>query len=104
MRTALSLLAIATFALGYGPSSGHASQLVDAVRAGDLGSVRRMLDQGDSPNAVNSHGESALGWGSFNGQLSIVKELLTAGADVNRKDALGNTPVLYAAAKVTPTF
>lgn len=98
MRAAL-FLQFAALSLSISPGSSWANDLVQAARAGDMKSVQMMLSRGADANGVNSYGESALGWASFNGQTPVVAELLAAGGDANRKDALGNSPVVYAAAK-----
>jgi hypothetical protein len=43
--------------------------------------------------------EKAMGWATFNGHTDVVKVLLKAGADVNRRNRAGNTSVIYAASK-----
>ena len=58
-----------------------------------------MLEAGVQPDALDSSGETALGWATFNGHSEIVELLLNSGADANLKNQYGNTPLIYAAAK-----
>ena len=41
------------------------TELVTAVRSGDLDQVRRLLDAGEDPNEVGGDTTSALAWAAF---------------------------------------
>lgn len=76
------------------------SELMDAVRSGDIEAVRRIL--GQDPAAVNERapgGETPLHIAAENGMADIVRILLAAGADAHAVDAGENTPLSRAAAK-----
>lgn len=73
--------------------------LVRLARSGKVDAVRQLLDEGLPPDSVDSQGETALGWATFNGHADVVRVLVNQGADVNRKNRHGNPPVIYAAAK-----
>ena len=59
------------------------TELVTAVRSGDLDEVRRLLDEGADPNAVGGDTTSALTWAAFGDDIDATMLLLDAGADPN---------------------
>ena len=59
------------------------SQLIHAAVRGDLPAVRARLAAGDNVNAEDQDGETALQHASYNDRLDVVRELLTARANVN---------------------
>ena len=61
--------------------------------------LRLFYRKGRSADAIDDQGETALGWAPFNGHIDVVKVLLKAGADVNRRNRTGNSPEIYAASK-----
>ncbi|WP_294473257.1 ankyrin repeat domain-containing protein [uncultured Bacteroides sp.] len=71
------------------------------LRAGDISSIRQMLEEGISVNAVDEKGHSLLMLAAYKGDIKTVKFLIEAGADINqlnRKPGLcfANTPLEYA--------
>ena len=71
------------------------------LRAGDTSSIRQMLEEGISVNAVDGKGHSLLMLAAYKGDMQTVKFLVEAGADIsqqNRKPGLyfGDTPLEYA--------
>ncbi|MCW5694975.1 MAG: ankyrin repeat domain-containing protein [Pseudolabrys sp.] len=76
--------------------------LIDAAGRGDAGAVRRLLGEGASVAARDGQGRTALlaathaapGVGTEAARL-----LIAAGADVNAKDRIEDSPYLYAAAE-----
>jgi hypothetical protein len=86
---------------------GKDEQLVRAVSEQDYGRVRRLLSQGASPDAMASRpwfvfGEykeldcPAVSIAALNGNEQILRALLDAGANVNRRDGNGHTPLWVA--------
>lgn len=71
------------------------------LKAGDISSIRQMLEEGISVNAVDEKGHSLLMLAAYKGDIKTVKFLIEAGADIsqqNRKPGLyfGDTPLEYA--------
>lgn len=78
-------------------TSGNTA-LCDAVSARDLRAVRLLIGHGARVNfTFGPTKQTPLIWAAFQEAPAIVEELLTAGADVNAKDALGSTPLVWAA-------
>jgi cytohesin len=68
------------------------------ARKGDVDSMRRLLDSGTNPNeARDASGWTALHFAAAAGNEIAVKLLLDHGADANRKDGEGRTPLHIAA-------
>ena len=78
-------------------------QLLYAVLEGDAAAVKAMLAAGTPVESRDSeHGETALMLAvKFNRDI-ITALLLGAGADVNARDAAGQTPLMYAGAETVP--
>jgi hypothetical protein len=91
------------------------ARLREAVRAGDARRVVESLARGASVNGASGASTSASVTGGLNGDdaatplhaaaegdnADVVRALLDAGADVNARDAFGNTPLRNAAAAGT---
>ena len=89
---AVLLLATATFA--------HAlaeSDLIAAVRAGDLAEARALIASDADPDAPQGDGATALHWAAHRGDVEAAALLIEAGADVNAANRLGATPLWLAA-------
>ena len=74
------------------------TMLLDAVRAGKLVEVRSILGQADL-EARDTQGRTALLLATLANNIEIAQALIEAGADVNAKDAIKDTPYLYAGAE-----
>jgi hypothetical protein len=71
--------------------------LIEAVRQNDLPSVRLVLGYSPDLNAVDSMTWSTpLHWAVFNDNPHIFRLLVDAGADINKKNNRGQTPLEYA--------
>lgn len=102
-----------------------ADALVEAVRQGDVGSVRArlasgtepdgwalmiaadhnqvtmvrlLLDAGADPNTTHEKGATTLGWAASGGHSKVVALLLKHGANVNLRDPYGESTALMSAA------
>ena len=72
------------------------TQLLDAVKAGDVGVVRLILGAGADVNCRDSEGATLLMLAAHAGNLALVQTLIKAGADVNASDERGWTPLMKA--------
>ena len=66
-----------------------------ATLEGRVNVVAELLQQGADPNAFANN--PALGIAACRGDVAFLKMLLSAGADVNRGSAVGETPLMAAA-------
>jgi hypothetical protein len=71
--------------------------LHDAARRGDLQRVQEFLQDGKDVNAKDFKGVTALGYAVGHDQLSVVKVLIDAKANLNDVDSAGNSAVHFAA-------
>lgn len=72
--------------------------LLDAVRAGDLAQVRLVAGNADL-EVRDGQGRTALLLATHANDVEIAQALIGAGADVNAKDSIKDTPYLYAGAE-----
>lgn len=70
------------------PSIGTDAKWFDAVKKGDLATVKYMVDNGQDLEAkdTGSLNQTALGWAAFIGYEDIVDYLVNKGADIYAKD------------------
>jgi ankyrin repeat protein len=73
------------------------TELADAVLRSDAGAVRRLLAEGQDPNEHDEHGLTPLflAVAPFGGDLTMVKLLVEAGADVNARSPEGHDLARY---------
>jgi hypothetical protein len=90
----LWLLLLAGFGLA---ADTAADRLVAAAEAGDLESVRQLLDEGTDVDATTASGITALMMAAHGGHLSLVRYLLARRADLNAQTKNGVTPLIAAA-------
>lgn len=87
--------------------SGYAGPLVGAVQSFNPKAVQYLLEAGADPNwvsdAPNSEQPTALWMAASWGLVDIMEKLVDAGADIDRPNRLGETPVFAAAASVGET-
>jgi uncharacterized protein len=84
----------------YTPSSGPDAKWFDAVKKGDLASVRQMLEHGQNIEARDDAmlGQTALGWAAFIGYEDLVRYLVSHGANLFATDRDDVSNVLKSAA------
>ena len=70
--------------------------LIDAVRSGDIQSVRELLDSGKDPNTRDRSSKTALFWATINRDIHIIRLLLDRGADINSQNDYGDTALIIA--------
>jgi len=76
-----------------------AGRLFDAARNGDAATLARYLDAGVPADLTNAAGDTLLMLASYNGHPAIVRDLLARGADVNRLNDRGQSPLAGAVFK-----
>ncbi len=86
-----ALLSVSTFALG---QTGQ--NLADAAEAGDMATVRSLLDSGSDVNAAQRNGSTALHWAIYRDDTETVDLLIDRGADVTVKTREGISPLFMA--------
>jgi uncharacterized protein len=95
-RSIVALLSFAVF-LTLTPAAGPAASpaaasdldqaLIDAARAGDLDTTRRLLAEGASVAATDASGVTALIAAAYRNHLEVARLLIESGADVNVQDS-----------------
>jgi ankyrin repeat protein len=70
------------------------NQLLLAVKRGDAGEVRKLLQAGFDPNVSDDDGVPAITWAAFAGDADSIKELLRAGAKARGKNSFGREALL----------
>ena len=65
------------------------TELINAVKAGEISAVQRMLAAGANVNSCDGDGATLLMLAAQEGDLPMVKALLDGGADVNACDERG---------------
>jgi ankyrin repeat protein len=73
------------------------TELIEAVKAGDIDATRKLLAAGADVNFRDSEGATLLMTAAHTGNLAMVMTLIDAGADVNACDERGWTPLMKAA-------
>jgi ankyrin repeat protein len=92
-----ALIVLLLTACGYSPSRLD-SPLISAARSGDAARVTQLVKQGADPNQhTDVNGWPALLHAVHKHQLATAAALLDAGADPNRGDPHGYTPLMMAA-------
>jgi hypothetical protein len=80
--------------------------LIAAAEREDIAEMKRLLDKGVSPDAVNDprdvEGKTALQIAAGTGNVAVVQLLLDRGADINAPDVWGGTALFCAAISAQP--
>ena len=93
MKHLLLTTIAAVVLVGCGPSVS----LHEAVRWGDIETVKQHLDTGTDVNAKGEAGRTPLHWAALKGRKDIAELLIAKGADVNATNGVGTTPLHWAA-------
>ena len=94
MRNVVFLL----IALCLAPAWAQSDPLFEAVAAGRIEEVERLIGAGAAVNARNEDAETLLYVAAEKGHAEIVRFLLDRGAEVNRANRDGERPLFWAAA------
>ena len=74
-------------------SSNETQSLLDAAEAGDLDSVKKLIDAGVPVNGIGDDQSTPLHFAAQEGHVDVAKLLIKKGADINAKDDINQTPV-----------
>ena len=78
--------------------SSRETPMLGAFKFGDMEVAKALLDLGASVDFADGNGITMLGRTVLNNDLPMAQLMLARGADVNRVDKLGMTPLLWASA------
>jgi ankyrin repeat protein len=93
-RLAWILVVAAAASLG---AAGNDHPLIDAVKAGDAGNVRALLERRVDVNVALPDGSTALHWAAHTNANETARLLIAAGANANATNRYGVTPLTLAA-------
>jgi ankyrin repeat protein len=79
--------------------TGRQAMLHEAVRTNDVAQLRAAIDGGSDLEARDGQGRTALLLATHADAVDLAGLLIEAGADVNAKDEIRDTPFLYAGAE-----
>src|SRR6185295_6445142 len=92
--------AILAFAMTLSAHAQNRDQaLIAAAGKGDGAGVERLIREGASVTARDNRGRTALLAATQGNHVSAARALIVAGADVNAKDDIEDSPFLYAGAE-----
>ena len=81
-----------------------ASRIFDMARSGDAAMLAAYLDAGAPVNLTNTNGDTLVMLASYHGHESAVTALIARGADVDRHNNRGQTPLAGAVFKNDTTI
>ena len=93
----LPAIAVLTIATAASAVASDTPLLIDAVKAGDLETVRELVADPATVDVAQGDGATALHWAANRNDLEAAVLLIGAGADVNAANTFGATPVWLAA-------
>ena len=103
-RSGLGWLPVVCALAALGAGGSDDTRLADAARVGDIAAVYDLLQSGavvDSPDAQDT---TALPWAVYRDDAEMAAWLLAAGADVNRANRYGATPLSLACVNGNPAI
>ena len=84
--------------LDLNPFGAYYKNIPRAAKANDVGKIRQLLSDGASPNQTDEDGTTTgMHVSASSGNLQIMAILYKAGADINARDSVGNSPLDLAA-------
>ena len=90
--------------LSTGLNAASQTDLVEAVKSGDISAVRDLLSAKVDVNVTQGDGATALHWAAYRDDLESAELLIAAGADVDVANDLGVTPLALASANPTASL
>jgi uncharacterized protein len=101
LLAAVAVIALASSAwaqLDLNPLSGYYKNIPRAAKANDVARIRQLLSDGISPNQTDEDGATTgMHVAAASGNLQIMAILYKAGADINGRDTVGDSPLDIAA-------
>lgn len=92
------LLLAAGLALGGGVASGAAyDDFIQAIQKSNPAEVIALLKRGMDANSVDRSGQPVLHIAAREGNLDVLQALVQAGADIDKRNAMKETPIMLAA-------
>ena len=95
VRLVVAPLCLAVVLVAIVRGSGD-SPVVKAVKAGDIGAVRKLIAARADVNAASGDGSVPLLWAAYNSDVEMARVLIRAGAKVDAANNYGVTPLLQA--------
>lgn len=94
-RLILSIFSI--LSLSYCSDDTDCSQLIKSAEGGNTAAVVNFLNSNPKVdvNFQNENGSTALHFAAYKGHIGTVRELIKFGADIEKRDNLGNTPLIH---------
>ncbi|HVY32926.1 MAG TPA: ankyrin repeat domain-containing protein [Caulobacteraceae bacterium] len=96
-RFGVACLVVGLLAAGAAVSADRDLRLIQAIKADDRPTVKRLAASGVDVNAPAGDGSTALHWSAQNGDAAVADLLIRKGAKVNATNDLGVTPLWVAA-------
>jgi ankyrin repeat protein len=97
MRRASAIWIVVIAALASLSAAGNGLPLIEAVKAGNVESVRALIKQRVDVNAASPDGTTALHWAVKSNSRELAQLLMAAGAKANAANRYGVTPLTLAA-------
>src|SRR5579875_2713146 len=80
------------------PFGAYYSNIARAAASNDAARVNELVGLGSNPNETDDSGYAGLHYAAMNGNLPMIAVLIKAGARIDQRDRLGNTPLARDAA------
>src|SRR5262245_34783902 len=80
----------------FNPFGDYHENVARAAKQNDSGTVRLLVGKGVNPNQSDEESRSGLHYAAMSGNLRIIAILIKAGARLDPKEKLGNTPLYMA--------
>src|SRR5882757_9645926 len=86
---------VACASLGYAATPNLSDQFYSAIRANDRVAFAKLLRGGADANTRDSRGDTPLMYAAVAGSVDMMRQLMTAGADVNASNNFNSTALMW---------